>query len=204
MERSACFICPALRKLAPTVLKQFSKQDFMPPCSIKEIVQTAPKHFRHIHSPLDRFWRSAVKAVKMLYYLYLFYPTADTKCAYQSGVVVAFYPTVDIKSTYQSGNEVLFYPTADINSAYQSESPPRIYLTADIKSVYRSESSLRIYPIADVKSAYQSENTLIVSESWNKKHFLTELNDFQSVVFVKCRPCQPPCCELSKAFCVFC
>ena len=204
MERSACLISPALWKLAPSVLKQFSKQDFMPPCSIKEIAQTAPKHFRHIHSPLDRFWRSAVKALKMLYYLYLFYPTADTKCAYQSGVVVAFYPTVDIKSTYQSENEVLFYPTADIKSTYQSGNEVLFYPTADINSAYQSESPPRIYLTADIKSVYRSENTLIVSESWNKKHFLTELNDFQSVVFVKCRPCQPPCCELSKAFCVFC
>ena len=35
------------RKLAS--LGQFSKQIFMPPCSIKEIAQTAPNHFKHIH-----------------------------------------------------------------------------------------------------------------------------------------------------------
>ena len=66
MERSASLICPALRigaqahyrdirqvslqavlfgslltrKLAPTVLRQFSKQDLMPPCSINKIHKT--------------------------------------------------------------------------------------------------------------------------------------------------------------------
>ena len=41
------------RKLASLV--QFSKQNFMPPCSIKEIAQTAPKHFQHIHSLCSKF-----------------------------------------------------------------------------------------------------------------------------------------------------
>ena len=44
MERSAFSICPAFRKLAHPfwgVLKQFSRQDLMPPCSIKEIAQNA-------------------------------------------------------------------------------------------------------------------------------------------------------------------
>ena len=49
------------RKLAS--LGQCSKQNFMPPCSIKEIAQTAPKHFQHIHSLCSKFWRSAVKVV---------------------------------------------------------------------------------------------------------------------------------------------
>ena len=40
---------------ANAVLRQFSKQDFMPPCSIKEIAQTAPKHFQHIHSLCSKF-----------------------------------------------------------------------------------------------------------------------------------------------------
>ena len=46
-----------------TLLGQCSKQNFMPPCSIKEIAQTAPKHFQHIHSLCSKFWRSAVKVV---------------------------------------------------------------------------------------------------------------------------------------------
>ena len=49
------------RKLAS--LGQCSKQIFMPPCSIKEIAQTAPKHFQHIHSLCSKFWRSAVMFV---------------------------------------------------------------------------------------------------------------------------------------------
>ena len=66
-----CFPQTRMRPLG-TLLRQCSKQNSMPPCSIKEIAQTALKHLRHIHSLCARFWKECSQGCEQHYITLIF------------------------------------------------------------------------------------------------------------------------------------